>query len=736
MVRITQDPDAEKSEMSKLVQDMDMDLKRGVTIKTTELDIPLKNQLMADEDDFCGTTKPAPKKDSKSFKLYECLVYFVFLAIFMSMSFLGRTKSSQNYWISTQTRNLLWLEDGDLVTTPDIYSYVYETVLPTLLPETDALGNELPDIEKHFVNGNAKLMGGIRFQTRRVKSVKCNIPRGKALFDRCYPDYSWSSRDVKDFQVNATWAIKWTSVEESKGGTWIGRLNRYDGSGYIVDLPTNQAEAKAIVEQLEEAMFIDRQTRAVFIDFNLYHPVYNLDTIGRVALELPAAGGIHPKLEVKTWQLDKYFGPNGDRYMVLEMAFWIGVCWYTFEEIFQLVTSTCSMCSCFKDKIFESYDGLGDYFSDTTNILDLSNVIFFVLSFAFKQYGRQYERENINYSDMETKYVSLRWVQRINSVESYMTAFNGMLLCVKIFKYLNWNEKFRFLFKILRSASTDLFVFLLVLFVIMLSFGMFGYLSFASDCRDYRTLVYGLGNLFRYIVTDMDYEELNASNTFVGNLFYILWNIMMIVILVNVLIAILCDAYAEVTEEAALHANTGSMTMRGFLTGIQNRMKSIFSWGMKETDRNNDGRITKRELALRLNVDTNAAQKVMDKYDPDKNGYLEEEQFVRMMETIDRDGNGNIAFDEVESAIARSQTYVSPTGPLFKGKSSRNLFSKTSNNTNNIMSRLDRLEELLVKVIEAQSNLPPLIRVTSNLPNSSLEITKTKTKAVLGEASS
>jgi len=717
MVRIAQDPDAEKSEKSKLVQDMNMDLKRGVTIKTTDLDIPLKDQLK----------EPGPPKESKSFKLYECIVYFVFLAIFMNMSFLGRTKNAQNYWISTQTKNLLNLEDGDLQSTSEIYSYLYETVLPSLLPETDALGNELPDIEKHFVNGNAKLMGGIRFQTRRVKDLTCNIPRGKALFDRCYPDYSWSNRDVKDFQVNATWAIKWTSVEETKGGTWIGRLNRYDGSGYIVDLPTNQGQAKAILEQLEQAMFIDRQTRAVFIDFNLYHPVYNLDTIGRVALELPAAGGIHPKLEVKTWQLDKYFGANGDRYMVLEIAFWIGVCWYTFEEIFQLVTSTCSMCSCWKDKIFESYDSLGDYFSDSTNILDLSNVIFFVLYAAFKSYGAQYERENINYRDMETKYVSLRWVQRINSVESYMTAFNGWLLCIKIFKYLNWNEKFRFLFKILRSASTDLFVFLLVLFVIMLSFGMFGYLSFASDCRDYRTIVYGLGNLFRYIVTDMDYEELNASNTFVGNLFYILWNIMMIVILVNVLIAILCDAYAEVTEEAAMNANTRSMTMRNFLTSLQDRMKKAFRWGMKETDRNNDGRITKRELALRLNVDSNAAQKVMEKYDPDKNGYLEEAQFVRMMSTIDRDGNGNIAFDEVESAISRSHTYVSPTGPLFKGKSSRNLFAKNSNNSNTIMARLDRLEELLVKVIESQSNLPPLIRVTSNLPNSSLELTKSKT---------
>lgn len=715
MVRIAQDPDAQKSEQSKLVNNMDMNLRSGVTITTTELDIPLKDQLRADE--------PPPEKESKSFKLVECIVYFVFLAIFMNMSFLGRTKNAQNYWISTETRNVLYLEDGDLKSTPDIYSYLYETILPSLLPETDAKGNELPDIEKHFVNGNSKLMGGIRFQTRRVKSVKCNIPKAKSLFDRCYPDYSWSNRDVTDFQVNATWAIKWTSVEETKGGTWIGRLNRYDGSGYIVDLPTNQAEAKAIIQQLEEAMFIDRQTRAVFIDFNLYHPVYNLDTIGRVALELPAAGGIHPKLEVKTWQLDKYFGANGDRYMVLEIAFWIGVCWYTFEEIFQLVTSTCSLCSCFKDKIFESYDGLGDYFSDSTNILDLSNVIFFVLYAAFKSYGAQYERENINYNDMETKYISLRWVQRLNSVESYMTAFNGWLLCIKIFKYLNWNEKFRFLFKILRSASTDLFVFLLVLFVIMLSFGMFGYLSFSSDCRDYRTILYGLGNLFRYIVTDMDYDELNASNTFMGNLYYILWNIMMIVILVNVLIAILCDAYAEVTEEAALHANTQSMSMRSFLTSIQDRMKTVFRWGMKETDRNNDGRITKRELALRLNVDSSAAQKVMEKYDPDKNGYLEEAQFVKMMSTIDRDGNGNIAFDEVESALSRSHTYVSPTGPLFKGKSSRNLFNKNAAN-NTIAARLDRLEDLLLKVIESKSNLPPLLRVTNNLTNSSSELTK------------
>lgn len=624
---------------------------------------------------------------------------------------LGRSRNEVNYWISTQTRSMLIAEEGDIKSTADIYNYVRETVLPHLLPETDARGNELPEIEKYYVNGNSKLMGGIRFQTRRVAAKKCEVPRASALFDLCYPDYSWANRDTEDFIVNSSWSIKWRSVEDTKGATWIGFLNKYDGSGYTVDLPKNQANATAIINQLEEANFVDRQTRAIFIDFNLFHPAYNLDTIGRIALEMPAAGGIFPKLEIKTWRLNKYYGKDGQTYMMLEILFWIGVAWYTFEELFQLITSSVSTCLCWK--IFESYSSIGDYFSDAVNILDLSNVLFFLLYGAFRIYGNAYEKENINYSDMEFKYVSLRFVQRLNSSATYLTAINGWLLCIKIFKYLNWNERFRFLFKILRSASTDLLVFLLVLFVIMLAFGMFGYLSFASDVRDYRTIATGLGNLFRYIVSEMDYDELDASNSLIGNFFYIMWNIMMIVILVNVLIAILCDAYADVTQEAALNDNAQTFELGNFLTDIRKRVSRVFKWGIMGTDKNQDGKISKHELAVRLNVDTNAAQTVLDKYDPDKNGFLGEEEYNQMMTKMDLDGNGNMSIEEVASGVSRAKTYVSPSGPLFK---SRALLKKSPSNAP-LLARMDRIEELLLRLVQTQTVLPPLTRLSNHMPN-------------------
>merc|ERR1712129_125697 len=56
-------------------------------------------------------------------------------------------------------------------------------------------------------------------------------------------------------------------------------------------------------------------------------------------------------------------------------------------------------------------------------------------------------------------------------------------------------------------------------------------------------------NLMRYTVTDLDYEKLRNSNKFLGSLYYILWSILMILILANVFIAILSDAYSTISNE-------------------------------------------------------------------------------------------------------------------------------------------------------------------------------------------
>lgn len=57
----------------------------------------------------------------------------------------------------------------------------------------------------------------------------------------------------------------------TKSVATIGTLATYGGGGYYVDFPRNRMKYMALIEQLRNNLWIDRGTRAVFIDFAFYN---------------------------------------------------------------------------------------------------------------------------------------------------------------------------------------------------------------------------------------------------------------------------------------------------------------------------------------------------------------------------------------------------------------------------------------------------------------------------------
>jgi Polycystin cation channel len=71
---------------------------------------------------------------------------------------------------------------------------------------------------------------------------------------------SWTYRDSKQLQTSSYW----------------GQVDTYSGGGFAVDLKDNQEDSTPILQELYDNLWIDRATRAVFIDFTLYNPNINL----------------------------------------------------------------------------------------------------------------------------------------------------------------------------------------------------------------------------------------------------------------------------------------------------------------------------------------------------------------------------------------------------------------------------------------------------------------------------
>lgn len=70
---------------------------------------------------------------------------------------------------------------------------------------------------------------------------------------------------------------RWTYSDMSTHGVFYkGEIAYYGPGGYYFDFPIGKSDAKALIEDLEYNTWLNRGTRAVFVDFVIYNGNINV----------------------------------------------------------------------------------------------------------------------------------------------------------------------------------------------------------------------------------------------------------------------------------------------------------------------------------------------------------------------------------------------------------------------------------------------------------------------------
>ena len=137
-----------------------------------------------------------------------------------------------------------------------------------------------------YVGNENFVLGLSRLRQVRVRNDSCLIPKDfKKEITDCFSDYDKSLEEKRSFgpyldqnYTNQTTfnAWMWNSEKTLKGSSFTGRMNTYDGSGFVQNLANNPSESFDILVNLFNNTWIDRATRAVFFDAMVYNPNINL----------------------------------------------------------------------------------------------------------------------------------------------------------------------------------------------------------------------------------------------------------------------------------------------------------------------------------------------------------------------------------------------------------------------------------------------------------------------------
>ena len=147
-----------------------------------------------------------------------------------------------------------------------------------------------------------------------------------------------------------------------------GQYSTYDGSGYLYELRGQLSFIQGNLSLLKQMEWIDRQTRAVFIEFSVYNPNINLVMVSTILVEFLPGGSIFTSVRFDPLNLFSESGGISVK-IILEIIFIVFVLYFMIIQISEI----------------RKHD-LKEYINDFWSIIEWSIIISAWISFAMVIY--------------------------------------------------------------------------------------------------------------------------------------------------------------------------------------------------------------------------------------------------------------------------------------------------------------------------------------------------------------
>ncbi|XP_052802584.1 uncharacterized protein LOC128232845 isoform X2 [Mya arenaria] len=405
-------------------------------------------------------------KEKRAVTMFKEIVSIILtLSLLLVMAYGKDTTPS--YRLNLAVKNQFTQGDDltfDRITSPDDWYHWAQTGLLDVveklpkLPRLYAMVNSTSSL-------NTYLIGDIILRQQRTVEIPCPISL-PYVHSSCLGN---SATVDTGFHGNIT-GLGYR--ERDVGNVILGRDGMYDGSGFVLQLSQTRWAASSQIQELMQTGWLDRRTKAVFVEATLYNPPTNLFTSVRLLTEMSPTGGVSSLVKVTSTQLFRYVTTWDNVLLACELLFFV---------IMPLSIKTLVL-----GIIQDGRDFLFNLWNVLSLVISIVSAAFcgcFIYRFAIiadivEQFRSTYYEKHVN-----VVFVTL-WDEILRSMV-------GVLLFVTMvrgLRALRFHPQFARFGDVYRKARREMIILFALFSILLLAFSSLGHLVFGAMTMTFRDL--------------------------------------------------------------------------------------------------------------------------------------------------------------------------------------------------------------------------------------------------------
>ena len=306
-----------------------------------------------------------------------------------------------------------------------------------------------------------------------------------------------------------------------------GRFAVYSGGGYVANLGYNKLTAKRIINDLKENHWVDRQTRAVLVEFSLYNPPSNLLAVMTYYFEVLPSGFAGTFKSYGILPLSATNSLAHSTYLLFVLLFGILLVCFFVVQCIKLCRQKCS------------------YFKSMWNLLDMLQILT-----ASSAMLLQWMRTKVATKTFEklknNPYlpVSFHRVLLLFEFEEVAICVTTVIATLRLLKCFYFNPKIIVFTLTLRRLFKPIVSFFIVFLIAAMAHALLGFIAFGSSVEMFAQVHDGISFQFLMLLGQpFPVDKLKETNPIIGSLFFFTFFCSTSVIILNMFLAVINEYY-------------------------------------------------------------------------------------------------------------------------------------------------------------------------------------------------